>query len=412
MTTRVTLRYKPISGNRQSLYLDFYPAITDANTGKQTRREFLNLYLFSEFVFEEVKGLDENGKVQKRLIPALNSNNKPKPKKLSPIEKKHNKEVQQVAEQIRVNRENQLNKPEIYNDFELEQLKIKERSGKNFVEYFLQLTNKNKGTTYDNWHNAYLYLQRYTEGNLKFSDLDVTWCKEFKEYLLTTNSIKSETMKLAQNTASGYFSKFRGALSKAYEDGFLQTDLTRKVEQIKQQETQRNFLTLEELNRLAKTDCRSPLLKRAALFSALTGLRFGDIKKMVWSEVQFVEGQGYSIQFTQQKTKGVEDMPISEQAASLMGERRQPSDKVFDGLNYSAFYSRHLFHWLGVAGIEKDITFHSFRHTYATLQLTEGTAITTVQKMLGHRNLQTTQIYAKVVDELKRKATEKIKLDM
>ena len=155
----------------------------------------------------------------------------------------------------------------------------------------------------------------------------------------------------------------------------------------------------------------NPLLKRAALFSALTGLRFSDIKNLVWGEIHHSVENGYSIQFTQQKTKGVEVLPISEQAYSLMGERKEPSDKVFEGLTYSAYENKHLYQWIGAAGITKDITFHCFRHTFATLQLSHGTDIYTVSKMLGHRELKTTQIYAKIIDQTKREAANKIKLD-
>jgi len=152
-------------------------------------------------------------------------------------------------------------------------------------------------------------------------------------------------------------------------------------------------------------------LKRAALFSALTGLRFSDIEKLVWGELEYIEGNGYFIQFKQKKTKGVEMMPISEQAYSLLGERKEPTDKVFEGLTYSAYSNKHLYQWIGGAGITKDITFHCFRHTFATLQLSKGTDIYTVSKMLGHRELKTTQIYAKIIDQTKRDAADKIKLD-
>ena len=70
------------------------------------------------------------------------------------------------------------------------------------------------------------------------------------------------------------------------------------------------------------------------------------------------------------------------------------------------------FQWIGAAGITKDITFHCFRHTYAVLQLANGTDIYTVSKMLGHRDLKTTQIYAKVIDRSKKEATNKIILDI
>jgi integrase len=379
MAIKVKLREKKISGNRQSLYLDFYPAIPHPETGEPTRREFLGLYLFD--------------------------------KAKNPIDKQHNKETLQLAEQIRQKRENYLNKPEIYTGYEKEQLKIKEQGEKNFVEYFKTLANKRKASNYDNWVSAYNYLETFTNGNLKFADLNEKFCNEFKEYLLTTKTNKSRKTTLAPNSAVSYFNKLKATLKQAYKDGYLQSDLNAKIEPIKQAETRRNFLTIEELNSLVKTECNNPLLKRAALFSALTGLRFSDIKNLVWGEIHHSIENGYSIQFTQQKTKGVEVLPISEQAYSLLGERKEPTDKVFEGLTYSAYENKHLYQWIGAAGITKDITFHCFRHTFATLQLSKGTDIYTVSKMLGHRELKTTQIYAKIIDQTKREAADKIQLD-
>jgi integrase len=380
MAIKVKLRKKAISGNRQSLYLDFYPAIPHPETGEPTRREFLRLYLF-----EKAK---------------------------NPIHKKHNKETYQLAEQIRQKKENNLNKPEIYTGYEKEQLKIKEQGEKNFVEYFKTLADKRKASNHDNWVSAYKYLESFTKGFLKFADLNERFCNEFKEYLLITKSNKSNKTTLSQNSAVSYFNKFKAALKQAYKDGYLPYDLNSKISPIKQAETRRNFLTVEELNRLVKTECNNPLLKRAALFSALTGLRFSDIKNLVWSEIHHSVENGYSIQFTQQKTKGVEVLPISEQAYSLLGEHKEPTDKVFEGLTYSAYENKNLYQWIGAAGITKDITFHCFRHTFATLQLSKGTDIYTVSKMLGHRELKTTQIYAKIIDQTKREAADKIKLDL
>jgi len=379
MAIKVKLREKAISGNRQSLYLDFYPAVPHPETGEPTRREFLGLYLFD--------------------------------KAKNPIDNQHNKETLQLAKQIRQKKENHLNKPEIYTGYEKEQLKIKERGEQNFVDYFKSLADKRKASNYDNWVSAYHYLESFTKGNLKFADLNEKFCNEFKEYLLTTKSNKSSKTTLAQNSAVSYFNKLKATLKQAYKDGYLPNDLNGKITPVKQAETRRNFLTIEELNSLVKTNCNNPLLKGAALFSALTGLRFSDIKNLVWGELEYIEGDGYFLKFKQQKTKGVETMPISEQAYSLLGERKESTDKVFEGLTYSAYENKHLYQWIGAAGITKDITFHCFRHTFATLQLSKGTDIYTVSKMLGHRELKTTQIYAKIIDQTKREAADKIKLD-
>lgn len=415
MAIKVKLRQKAISGNRQSLYLDFYPAIPHPETGELTRREFLNMFLINEHEIKEQKYFDANNKEQKRFVPALDRKGEPKKVKLNPLDKQHNKETLQRAEQLRQKRENNINKPEIYTGYEKEQLKIREQGERNFVAYFKTLVDKRKKSNHDNWISAYNYFEAYTEKKqkeyLKFTDLTVSLCNDFKDYLLTTKSNKSNKVTLSQNSAVSYFNKLKATLKQAYKDGYLQTDLNKNIEPIEQVETRRNFLTIEELNELVKTDCQNPLMKRAALFSALTGLRFSDIQKMLWSEIEFVEGDGYVIRFTQQKTKGVENLQISEQAYSLMGERQKATDRVFEGLEYSAYQNKHLYQWIGAAGITKEITFHCFRHTFATLQLSEGTDIYTVSKMLGHRELKTTQIYAKIIDQTKRKAADKIKLN-
>ena len=380
MTTKVKLRQKEISGKRQSLYLDFYPAITNPETGEPTRREFLGLYLFD------------------------------KPK--NPFDKKHNKETQDLAEQIRQKKDNQLNKPEIYTGYEKEQLKIIEQGEKSYIEYFRQLANKRKGSNRENWFATFNYLNNFANNQLKFSNLNVKFCNDFREYLLTTPSNKSKKSTLTQNSAASYFNIIKASLKQANKDGYLFSDLSAKVEPIKEVETQRNFLTIEELNKLQKTECRLPIFKQAAIFSALTGLRYIDIENLVWNQIEYIKENGYFIQFKQQKTKGVEMMPISEQAFSLLGKRKEPTDKIFEGLQYSAWVNKQFKIWLLKAGITKKITFHCFRHTFATLQLRYGTDIYTVSKMLGHRELKTTQIYAKIVDQTKRDAADKIRLDM
>lgn len=385
MTVKVSLRQKKISKGRKSLYLDFYPPVPHPETGKPTRREFLGIYILE------------------------------KPK--TPIDKQHNKEQLALGESIRQKRENLLNKPEIYSQYEKEQLRLKELGERCFVAYFRKLANKRKSSNHDNWVSALNYLEAFTSGNLKFADLTEPLLEDFKEYLLTTKSNRSAKTTLARNSAVSYFNKVKAALRQAYKDGILQTDLNAKVKPIKEAETRREYLTIDELNRLVTTPCNDVLLKRAALFSALTGLRFSDIQKMTWGELAHIEGQGYFLNFSQQKTKGVEVLPISEQAYSLtegaVNPGDMPQDKpVFEGLKYSAYHNKHLYQWIGAAGITKDITFHCFRHTFATLQLFNGTDIYTVSKMMGHKDLKATQVYAKIVDKAKRTAAEKIKLNL
>ena len=369
---KVTLREKPISGNRKSLYLDFYPAIQHPDTGKQTRREFLGLYIFD------------------------------KPKTV--IEKEQNKETLGLADSIRSKRQLAVQSGQYG-------FLSSEKQNADFVEYFKDLADKRKGSNYDNWVSASHYIDKFTGGKLRFADLNESWCNSFKEYLLKAPSNRSSKTTLSQNSVVSYFNKLKATLKQAYKDGYLLTDLNVRIEAVKQEETERAYLTLVELQMLVRTDCPMPILKQAALFSALTGLRFSDIAKMVWSEVKHTETDGYFLQFQQQKTKGFEILPISEQAFNLLGDSGEASKKVFDGLQYSAWTNANLVKWIANAGVKKDITFHAFRHTFATLQMSFGTDIYTVSKMLGHKDLKTTQIYAKIVDKSKREAADKIKLD-
>ena len=130
---------------------------------------------------------------------------------------------------------------------------------------------------------------------------------------------------------------------------------------IKEKETRREFLTLDELKRLVETPCTNPVLKRAALFSALTGLRHSDIRKMKWGEIEDKDGK-FTLKYTIQKTGKYDELPISEQAMQLCGERRKPDELVFEGLVYSAYANKALAQWLGAAGITRNATFHCGRH--------------------------------------------------
>jgi hypothetical protein len=118
-SVKVSLREKQISKSRSSLYLDFYPAIYNSRTGQLSRRQFLGKYIFSK-----AKAL---------------------------VDKQHNLETMAIAERVRQMKQNQIDKPEIYTEFEKEKLKYKENGARSFVHYFKALADKRKGSTYDNW---------------------------------------------------------------------------------------------------------------------------------------------------------------------------------------------------------------------------------------------------------------------
>lgn len=146
---------------------------------------------------------------------------------------------------------------------------------------------------------------------------------------------------MANNTASAYFIKLKVALKTAHKYGYLPKNLNDDLKGIREIATKREHLTMEELVTLVDTPCQNNILKRAALFSALTGLRHSDIRNLRWREV--VESNGnYTLKYTIQKTGAYQETPISDEAVELCGEKDAPDALVFEGLKYSAYENKKL----------------------------------------------------------------------
>lgn len=120
------------------------------------------------------------------------------------------------------------------------------------------------------------------------------------------------------------------------------------------------------------------------------------------------EDEASRIIFRQKKTDGLEYLYVSNQARELLGKRTHKNESVFKGLKYWAVYNTEILRWCMRAGITKHITFHSARHTNAVLLLENGADIYTVSKRLGHREIRTTEIYTKIIDEKMKEAANLI----
>lgn len=378
--TNVTLRKKKIANGKLSLYLDFYPPIQNAETNELTRREFLKLYLFE----------------------------KPKDQ----LQKIANTESLQTAQLIQIRRQNELRKDDVYNEFEKEQMEIQRIGRGSFLEYFKKIRDKKVGKNRLIWDTAIAHFEAFLKGSdLTFKEVSVSLIEDYKEYLLKAKNRKSNSSIIARNTALSYHNKLKTTLKSAYKEQKLRTDINAGIDSIKEQESQRNFLTLKEAKKLFSTQCPKRIVYLISKFSVLTGLRYSDIAKLTWEEIIFIEDDGYYIRFKQKKTEGIQTMPISNEAYEILAEKAQQvkTGKVFFDLK-KWDVDRALPVWIASAGIIKHITFHCFRHTYATLQITSGTDIFTISKMLGHKSVKTTQIYTKIIDEKKREASQRISL--
>ena len=229
----------------------------------------------------------------------------------------------------------------------------------------------------------------------------------FREYLLNAKQLKHPDKQLAQNSAAGYWSTFRGFLKIAYQEKLLQENVNDYLESIDAVDGRREFLTLEEVRQLAATPCDTPDLKNASLFSRLTGLRISDILALNWSNIVKATNGGWSLRIKTEKTDTEATLPLSQEAYELCG--KPGTGLVFKNLKRH-YTQKPLQDWLKDASITKHFTFHCFRHTFATLQVNEGTDIYTVSHLLTHANIGTTQIYADIVDKSKRDAVERIKI--
>jgi integrase len=371
--SKVTVRKKKLAKGRFSLYLDFYPPIIHPETGLETRREFLNLH------FKDRPRTEEESTQKEKSIG--------------------------LADAIRVTRETQIRDGQAG----LNVLKGRE----SFISYFQSYLSKQKGSTANGYTQTLRHFKDFIKvGEISFDSVTPTLLDDFRHYLQNTARTRTDgrTGGLSHNTTATYMNKILAVCRKAYVDG-LMIDVLPKLKRVKTEPSLREFLQLDELQSLAKTECDPPTLKRAALFSALTGLRFSDIAKMKWREVQ-PSPAGYTIQFKIQKTRAVTSIPISDKAVQLLGSIGDPDALVFPHLVYSHWLNSRLREWTLAAGISKKITFHAFRHTYATLQISAGTDIYTVSKMLGHKDIATTEIYAKLVDAKKRETVNRIDIEL
>lgn len=370
----VRLRQKKLSNGNVSLYLAIY-------VNGQREYEFLRLYLIPE---------------------------------KSKADKVRNKQTLDLANSIKAQRIVDIGRG-VYG------FKRQAQEQVLFYDYYNDLTERrrkkeSKGN-FSNWAGCLQHLKMYDgRPGLKFSDITPKWVMGFRDYLENRaeafgcdRRARKDRKPLSQNSRQSYFNKLRACLRQAYEDGIILRNPMRGIKGFAVEEGTRVYLTLDEVRALGATECDYPGIKRAFLFSCLTGLRRSDIEKLTWGEVTMMNGRTRLV-FRQKKTGGMEYLDVTAQAAELIGERgeRGADERVFEGLLYPSDTNLNLRIWAARAGIEKHISFHVGRHTFAVLMLTLGTDIFTVSKLLGHRELKTTQIYAKVVDAKKQEAVDNI----
>ena len=403
--TKVTLRRKQLADNMESLYLDFYPAFRNPDTGKLARREFLNIKVYGVLKTEQVYYTNDNGKECSKIVPVYHEfkkdekgNSIQKRVTLNELQKKYNREQIQFAENIWIERQKAVNN-EDYTFIS------KKASKTDFLAFFKDIAESKNPSNKATWISAYKQLFDYTGGALLSKEIGIEFCENYRTHLENKTSLK-------QNTKVSYFIKFKIAIKEADRKGLVKSGTYADVESIgmKEEDTNIEFLTLNELAKLKITPCSNELYKQAALFSASTGLRRGDVVLFSWGDIKS-GNDGMYIDFSQQKTSGILHAPLNETALHILGERKADNVKPFAELLKTkwALQDKQLHKWVKDAEIHKKITFHCFRHSFACALISGGTDIFTVSKMLGHKNVMSTvKTYAKVMNKDKKKAVDNI----
>lgn len=242
---------------------------------------------------------------------------------------------------------------------------------------------------------------------VKMGDIDKDWCVGFIDWLQHTYKTRWDRP-LSPKSASNYVGYLSTALNAAVraevipENPFMSLA---PMERIKVPESKREFLTIDEIKLLIDTECPREDVKRAYLFACYCGLRLSDVYALRWKDI-ILDGGQYRVSTVMQKTTTPIYLPLSRQAMCWLPERSGAGDDtaIFSGLPAEPNINKVLAKWMAKAGIAKKITFHTSRHTFATMMLTLGADLYTTSKLLGHANVKTTQIYAKIVDSKKTEA--------
>ncbi len=310
----------------------------------------------------------------------------------TPIERQSNKDAKQTANNIRANREAELQSGAH------DHVPAFKRKA-NFIAFAESVADEKRPTSRKAYHLIIKKVRAFAESDtVTFGEINKQWCERFYIFLLE---------ELASNTAYDYLNKFSHFLAKAVKKEIIASNPAEKVERKKRTDRDRCYLTFEELQKMIVVKCDHEGVRRAFLFSCLTGLRWSDVSALRWGDIKHSEASGHYLAYQQIKTQSYEHLPVSEQAIQVLGEPGQPGKRIFT-FAHSNMIGKHLKIWALRAGIDKPIHFHSARHTFATLQLSHGTDIAVVSKLLGHKDISTTQIYARVIDQRKRAAVDAI----
>jgi len=267
--TRVTVKLRKSDyRNEWYLYLEAYP-VRGKGDAKVRHREYLNRTVTTP-VWDKKRTARTSADGTVTYKPKRDVNG------IILCKSELDQESCLYADKVRAIRQREYDTEELYSETEAALLEQKEKSQCDFIAYFKKITWERHKNSSDaiivNWSRVYELMKIFTKREpMIFADIDTKLMEHFKQFLLTAPQGGNKSGTISQNTASTYFAIFKAGLKQAFIDGYLVTDISAKVKGIQGKESRREHLTMEELNKLAATPCDNPVIKRAALFSALTG---------------------------------------------------------------------------------------------------------------------------------------------
>lgn len=255
-------------------------------------------------------------------------------------------------------------------------------------------------------YNSYISKLKKYRSKLHFNDITLDFVKEYHAYMI-------RELDNNENTCHKSLSFIRTMLNRAINQGIIKENIFKRYP-LRRIPGRRDFLTLDELTILGNLYKSGELKKYQMnvlsyfLFSCYTGLRYQDIKDLKFSDLKKENHSKVEKIFLRIKIHKTQDdisIPLSPYAIELLGEGFQ-NQKVFK-VNTNQVTHRYLKEISKIAEIEKKITFHSARHTFATISLSIGISLDGIRDLLGHKDLKTTMIYTKIMDDLRIRNMEK-----
>ena len=258
------------------------------------------------------------------------------------------------------------------------------------------ISSQAKESTKRNRLTTYMLLSKF-RSHIEFKDLNPSLVYDFERFLFE-NQFKT-------NTVAKHMKHFKAFVNSAINKGYIDlNDYPFRRYHIKMSETKHTFLLPEELEKLEnmELDGRRQSLSQsldAFLFCCYTGLRYSDFINLSEKNIVTIDKRPWLV-FNTVKTGAEVKLPLTflfEGKAWKLLRKHKGHLSDFFSIKPNSTVNKELIRIGKIAGIEKHFSFHSARHTNATLLIYKGANITTVQKLLGHRNVTTTQIYSEVM---------------